>query len=122
MKLAGINQNCAFKSLIIHPYKMNYTQRFLTPYKDIIAKVSREKDLYIAAEDKVVEEGPDYSITVPVISVAIHPLEINDKKGMRLDKNYNKVINTAFTYVPSTQNEKDGKFAEVLQESLSLIG
>ena len=37
-------------------------------------------------------------------------------------KKYKTVLSTAFSYVPSVINEKEGKFAEVLQKSISLIG
>ena len=122
MKLTGINQNCTFKALFIHPYKRDYAIDFIKKYEDVIGNVSKEKDIVISTEDKIIEEGTDFVITKPIINVAIHPKTILRKNGAKIDKKYNTVMNTAFSYIPSTVNEKDEKFADVLQNTLSLIG
>ena len=123
MKLSGINRNCSFSALVIHPNKKEYTEDFLKSYENIVAKAANDKDLYISAEDKIVVQGSDYIITRPIINVAIHPKEIVKSNGkIELDKKYDTVMCMAFSYVPSVKNEKEGKFAEVLQKALSLIG
>lgn len=123
MNISKLSQNCSFKALVIHPYKEDYTRNFLKKYEDVVLKASKDMDLYVSYDDKVVQQGADYAISNPVINVAVHPVEITDENGtMRLNKNYKTVLSTAFSYVPSIINEKEGKFAEVLQKSISLIG
>ena len=122
MKLNGINKTSAFKALVIHQYKKDDAQNFLKQYEETVNNAAKDSDIFISADDKIIQEGHDYIISIPVINVAIHPIEKVENNKMVLDKKYKTVMSTAFTYVPSVQNEKEGKFAEVLQKSLSLIG
>ena len=121
MKLTGIGQNIAFKALYIHPYKRDYAIDFIKNYEADIDMASRKKDVFISVGDKIVEEGSDYVITKPVINVAIHPKKVLKKYGTEIDKEYDTVMSTAFSYIPSINNEEGKKFSGVLQTALSLI-
>ena len=122
MKIASTN-NCSFKGIVIHENNADYINKFITPYREILEKAAKDKDIYISSENMVVQKGSDYSISSPVINVAIHPMEVEDEKGtMKLDRNYKTVYCAAFSYRPSIINEREKKFEKILENQLSIIG
>ena len=124
MKVTGINVNRAFKGLYIDPDNETTTKNFLKQYENVVNKAAKNNDLFISSDNMVIERGSDYEILKPVINVAINPIEVDngEPNGYKFSRNYNTIPTLAFSYIPSTENEKNGKFAETLEKTLSLIG
>ena len=47
MKIASTN-NCSFKGIVIHKENADYIQKFIEPYRDVLEKAAKDKDLYIS--------------------------------------------------------------------------
>lgn len=123
MKISGIKSGLPFKALYISDENNEHIKKIVNPNRKELEQMAKDKIIYIESGEATVVQGSDYTISKPVLNVEILPNPVQTgKEKFELKEKYNIVMGTSFIYVPTTKNEKENKFMEVMRKSLSLIG
>ena len=118
MKISGIRNNTAFRSLHFGPITKEHNKDIISPNLMTLNNVAKNADVFIKSENFVMERGSDYEIYTKALNVSVSPirdLKTNEPK-IRKDS---PILAMSFTFRPNNNNAAD--FVSYIKDAVDTI-
>ena len=118
MRISGINNNTAFKSLHFGPLTKEHDKNIISPNIMKLNNIAKNAEVFIKSENFVMERGSDYEIYTKALKVSVSPIRDIMSRAPQIGKN-SDILAMSFTFRPNNNNGDD--FISYVKEAVDTI-